>query len=195
MKVKNIISVMCTTIVFYFVTGCYKLPQSEIDSAEAAIKDAVAENADFYCSQILDSAQTKLDSALAAIKNQKKTKISFLRIYTRAKRLLREATSLALSTKDCVKKNKEKIHTEIREQVKQAETAIEQTKKDLVSPLAKREVKENVFKRDLDSAASLLILAQTAITNNDFRSAKKITEEVNEILDSIEYKIDKLLEI
>ena len=133
MKNKFLIGLTTMGLVLVLFTGCSKLPQAEIDLANAAIEEAKAAGADIYKPNDFITLQDSMKSVMVNIESQKS---KFIKNYSNAKKELESVTALAQNVKQETFIRKEEVKLEIQNMNVEVKKLIE-TNKQLISEAPK----------------------------------------------------------
>jgi hypothetical protein len=165
-----------TLMLAFILTSCGKLPQTDIDAANAAIDSAKTAGADVYIADEFTAITDSLKSAMEKIEAQK-SKFMF-RTYDVASKQLQEVKMLAEQAKEhaVIKKN------EVREEVQKALNEVNKLVTENKELIAKAP-KGKEGKAALDEMQNELALIVTSVTetttlfvNTEYMAAKeKIT--------------------
>jgi hypothetical protein len=111
-----------TTLLF---TSCAKVPQAEIDAANAAIEQAKIAGADVYVHDNFVALQDSLNGAMVNIESQKS---KFIKNYGQAKEQLAGVSQFAAEVAQQVEARKEELKNEIQSTIAEVKTLIEANK-------------------------------------------------------------------
>ena len=111
-----------TTLLF---TGCSKVPQAEIDAANASIEQARASGADVYVPEDFMVLQDSLSNAMVIIESQKS---KLIKNYSEAKEHLAGVTQFAGEVRQQAEARKEALKTEIQNTIAEAKKLVESDK-------------------------------------------------------------------
>ena len=110
------------------LTSCSKVPQAEIDAANAAIEQAKAAGADVYVHENFVALQDSLNGVMVNIESQKS---KLFKKYSTAKEHLAGVTQFAGEVKQKAETRKEALKVEIQNTITEIKTLIE-TNRNLV---------------------------------------------------------------
>jgi len=110
------------------LTSCSKVPQAEIDAANAAIEQAKAAGADVYVHENFVALQDSLNGVMVNIESQKS---KLFKKYSTAKEHLAGVTQFAGEVKQKAETRKEELKAEIQNTITEIKTLIE-TNRNLV---------------------------------------------------------------
>ena len=127
MKTKFFIAMLFFGSAVFFLSGCQKAPQSEIDSAKSAVESAKSAEVDKYLAEEFQAIQDSLNVALAAIEEQN-AKGSMGRKYDEPKQLLNKVTEMANNAVGNVQKRKTELKAQNEMLVVELKTLIEENK-------------------------------------------------------------------
>lgn len=123
-------TLMLTTILF---VSCSKVPQKEIDAADAAIQEAKMEGAEVYINEEYIALQDSMRSVMINVENQNS---KFIKNYGSEKKQLEQVISMAQDLKQQTVIRKEEIKVEIQNSIAQVNVLIE-TNKELITEAPK----------------------------------------------------------
>ena len=104
------------------LSSCSKLPQAEIDAANAAIDEAEAAGADLYVHENYIALQDSLNGVMVNIEAEKS---NFIKNYGTAKEELAGVTQFAGEVKQKAEPRKEEMKVEIQNTIAEVKTLIE----------------------------------------------------------------------
>jgi len=104
------------------LSSCSKVPQAEIDAANAAIEQAKAAGADVYVHENFVALQDSLNGVMVSIESQKS---KFIKNYSTAKEHLVGVTQFAGEVQQQVETRKEELKVEIQNTIAEVKTLIE----------------------------------------------------------------------
>ena len=105
-----------------FLTSCTKVPQAEIDAANAAIELAKSAGADVYVHDNFVALQDSLNNVMVSIESQKS---KFIKNYSTAKEHLAGVTNYAGEVKQQAETRKEELKVEIQNTIAEVKALIE----------------------------------------------------------------------
>ena len=103
-------------------TSCTKLPQAEIDAANAAVEEAKTAGADVYVPDTYVALQDSLNGAMVSIESQKS---KFIKNYSDSKEHLTGVTQFAGEVKQQAETRKEELKVEIQNAIAEVKTLID----------------------------------------------------------------------
>lgn len=170
------------------VIACGKPPQAEMDSAKAALEDAKTAQADKYASAEYQAAESSINAAQAEIDAQSQ---KMFKNYDKAKELANTAKADADKAKEAAATNMETAKNEATTAISDATTALENAKTALAGAPKGKDTKADLalFQQDLDGLAATLSEAQTAMSSNDYMTARDKANSVKEKATSISDQI------
>jgi hypothetical protein len=194
MKRNFVTALFATALVALTLTSCGKVPQTEIDSAKAAVETLKTQQADVYVAEEFTAVQ---DSLNAALENVEKASSKFMfRNYDAAKAQLDYviATSTALGEKTEAVKTQVKEETEAA--VVAAKTILEENMK-----LVEKAPKGKEGKAAIDAIKAELVVLETSLTETvtlveagSFMAAKDKVTAATEKLNSINAELKAVIE-
>ncbi|MBN2356550.1 DUF4398 domain-containing protein [candidate division KSB1 bacterium] len=172
MKVKTLVTVVVVVFTMALMLGCAKVPQAELDAAQAAMDAAKAAEADRYAVAEFNAAKDSLNAAKAEIEKQN-SKFALFRSYGNAKELLAGAENAFNAAKDAVAANKEQVRGQAEELLTQAATAVDEVKKLMKKAPRGKEGRAalEAMNSELAAVEASLAEANTAMANGDYMTA------------------------
>lgn len=122
MKTRVFASIAILGITALILTGCSKVPQAEIDAANAAIEEARTAGADVYVHDNFLALQDSMNNVLVSIESQKS---NLIKNYSTAKEGLAGVSQLAGEVKVQAETRKEELKIEIQNTIAEVKTLIE----------------------------------------------------------------------
>jgi len=122
MKNRFFASIAFLGLTALLLTSCSKVPQAEMDAANAAIEQAKTAGADVYVHENFVMLQDSLNSVMVSIESQKS---KFINNYSTAKEHLNGVTQLAGEVKQQAETRKEELKLEIQNAIVEVKTLIE----------------------------------------------------------------------
>jgi len=104
------------------LSSCSKVPQADIDAANAAIEQAKLAGADVYVQESFIALQDSLNSVMVSIESQKSR---FIKNYSEAKANLANVTKFAAEVEQQAETRKEELKVEIQNTISEVKTLIE----------------------------------------------------------------------
>ncbi|MBN1117172.1 MAG: hypothetical protein JXA77_08210 [Bacteroidales bacterium] len=153
-----------TALVF---TSCSKVPQVEIDAANAAIEQAKSVGADVYVHDNFVALQDSLNSVMVSIESQKS---KFIKNYSTAKEQLAGVTQFAGEVKQQAETQKEELKIEIQNTIAEVKTLIESNRQLILeAPKGKEGTSALVaIKGEIDAVETTVNETSTMFESGDF---------------------------
>lgn len=157
--------------------GCAKVPQAELDGAQAALQAAADAGADAYVADLYQAAQDSFAAAQVEIETQNAAS-SFSRDYDRAAALLAFVAETAAQAEAQVAERKEVLRGETQTLIAQAREAVAQTETLLAqAPRGKDGAVALVsIHEDAAAAGTTLQEAQAALEADDVARAHALAQ-------------------
>ncbi len=188
--IKHLI-LISTGFVMIFLAGCSKEPVGDIAVALKTLNDAKAADADVYASELYGSAQKLYDNGVKEIDRQK-SKIFFVRNYSQASKMLKEALTTAKNAEESVEENKMMMKSEADDLIAQAEISIEETKK-LITTAKRKRLKVATIQEKYDALVERLDVAKEAMGNDNIATAKEGAQSVLIEIVSVKEELEEFL--
>lgn len=122
MKTRVFASIAILGMTALMLTSCSKVPQAEIDAANAAIEEAKTAGADVYVHDNFVALQDSMNRVLVSIESQES---NLIKNYSTAKEGLAGVTQLAGEVKQQAETRKEELKIEIQNTIAEVKTLIE----------------------------------------------------------------------
>jgi len=122
MKNRILVGITILGLSTLLFTSCSKLPQAEIDAANAAIEQAKAAGADIYVNDNYVALQDSLNAVMVNIETEKS---KFIKNYATSKTELAGVVQYAGEVKQLAEKRLEEVKLEIQENIAAVNTLIE----------------------------------------------------------------------
>ncbi len=167
MKNRFFASIAFLGLITLLLTSCSKVPQTEIDAANAAIEQARTAGADIYVHEEFVLLQDSLNSVMVSIESKKS---KFIKNYSTAKEHLTGVTQLAGEVKQQAETRKEKLKLEIQNTIAEVKTLIE-TNRQLIleAPKGKEGTSALVaIKGEIDGIETLINETSTMFETGDY---------------------------
>jgi hypothetical protein len=163
-----------------FVTACAKAPAEEVTSAQSALEQARAAEAEKYAMDSYGAARDSLAAAEAEIQAQN-SKFALFRNYDRAKALVASAQTAAAKAQQDAVVNKEAARKAADEALAMATAAVDSANTVLMSAPVGKDNRADIemMKADLTGAQSSLEDVRTAIAQEDYLGARQTAETIN----------------
>lgn len=183
---------LVAAMVLVSVSGCSQRPEEEMESANEALNEARAAEADRYASEVYQEAVDAFESAKAEIQAQDE-KFFMTRSYGEARNLLRTATATANRAAEESAAGREQARQEAETAIQQARTAL-----DAAQASVKQAPRGKGSQADIDAMnAELAVLqttldeAQSAYEGGDYLTALTKAESVSSDASSIRQDIEQ----
>jgi len=124
---KTAITFGLLALLFVLGTGCAKVPQQAVDSAQLALQDARLQEADVFAPELFNAAQDSFNAAQAEIELQG-GKFALMRSYDSAQNLLASASDLSRQASEEGAVRKQEMRAETENLLLQAREAAAQAK-------------------------------------------------------------------
>lgn len=163
--------------VMMLTTSCAKMPQDELDAANASVEAAKAVEAHRYLAADFNALQDSMNKATTMIETQK-SKFSLFRSYKDAKALLAEVTTMATTLKDDAIVRKEEMKNEVQTTLTETNTLVGEVKALITKAPRGKEGKAalEAIQTDLAGVEAALTEVATLVNNGDYMTAQ---EKVN----------------
>ncbi len=122
MKNKFLVGITILGLSTLLFTSCSKVPQAEIDAANAAVELSKAAGADIYVPESYVALQDSLNAVMVIIETEKS---KFLKNYSTAKEGLTGVTLFAEKVTNQAEARKEEVKLEIQNTIAEVNTLIE----------------------------------------------------------------------
>jgi len=185
MKNKILIGLTTLGVVALLLTGCSKVPQSELDVANSAIEVAKAAGADLYVPDAYAALQDSMKVITEKIELQK-TKM--FRKYGEVKENLNAVTLLANQVSEQTEVRKNEVKKEVQNTLAEVKTILEENKQLIAkAPKGKEgsaallEIKNeiSVIQSSVDEASKMLEVNQYIEALNKVKAAKEKASSIN----------------
>jgi hypothetical protein len=190
---KKFFLVLASVSIALIMSSCGKIPQAEIDAANAAVADAKAGGAETYIPEEFTALQ---DSLRIALENVEVQKSKLFRKYSGPKKQLIGVAALAATVKQNTETKKTAVKAEIQTTLTDIATLQDENKKLLTKAPKGKEGKAalEAIKNDITGIETSVTEANTMVTSGDFMAAlykvkaakEKATEINNELKSAIE---------
>ena len=181
MKFNRMNSLLATALVAttLLVTACAKVPQTELDAAQAALDQARAAEAEKYAADTWRAASDSLAAANAEIQAQA-SKFALFRKYDRASALISSASMNASKAASDAVVNKEAAKNAANEALATATAMVDSANVVLASAPTGKDNRADVemMKADITGAQANLEQVRTAIANEDYFGARSQAEAI-----------------
>ncbi|MBL7138420.1 MAG: hypothetical protein ISS17_06580 [Bacteroidales bacterium] len=177
MKKSLLLMLVGIGAVMMLTTSCAKMPQDELDAANASVEAAKAVEAHRYLAADFNALQDSMNKATTMIETQK-SKFSLFRSYKDAKALLAEVTTMATTLKDDAIVRKEEMKNEVQTTLTETNTLVGEVKALITKAPRGKEGKAalEAIQTDLAGVEAALTEVATLVNNGDYMTAQ---EKVN----------------
>ena len=178
-----------TTLLF---TGCSKVPQAEIDAANASIEQARASGADVYVPEDFMVLQDSLSNAMVIIESQKS---KLIKNYSEAKEHLAGVTQFAGEVRQQAEARKEALKTEIQNTIAEAKKLVESDKQLILEAPSGKEGTTALMaiKGEIDAVESSLNETSAMLETGDLLAALDKANSAREKAASINTELSEVI--
>ena len=155
MKSKLIIAIAAMGVAVLF-SSCAKVPQVEIDAAQAAVQDVKDSGADLY---VPEAYSALVDSMKSANENVEVAKAKWFPNYSKAKEQLAVVNQMAVDTKSKAEARKIELQAEVEAMIVEVKALVEENK-----ALIAKAPRGKEGKAALEAISSDLSVAETTVT-------------------------------
>ncbi|MDP2888345.1 MAG: hypothetical protein Q8P34_05170 [Bacteroidota bacterium] len=155
MKSKLIIAIAAMGVAVLF-SSCAKVPQTEIDAAQAAVQDVKDSGADLY---VPEAYSALVDSMKSANENVEVAKAKWFPNYSKAKEQLAVVNQMAVDTKSKAEARKIELQAEVEAMIVEVKALVEENK-----ALIAKAPRGKEGKAALEAITSDLSVAETTVT-------------------------------
>lgn len=180
--------------IMMLTTSCAKMPQEELDAANAAVEAAKSVEAQRYLAADFNALQDSLNKAMTMIETQK-SKFSLFRSYKDAKALLTEVTAMAGTLKDNAIIRKEEVKNEVQATLAETNTLITEVKTLITKAPRGKEGKAalEAIQTDLAGVETALTEVETLVTNGDYMTAQEKVNAAKEKTNSLKAELEEAI--
>ncbi|MBN1199739.1 MAG: hypothetical protein JXA23_10340 [Bacteroidales bacterium] len=180
--------------IMMLTTSCAKLPQEELDSANAAVEAAKSVEAHRYLAADFNALQDSLNKAMTMIETQK-SKFSLFRSYKDAKALLAEVTTMADKLKEDAVVRKEEVKNEVQTTLTEVNALIAEVKTLITKAPRGKEGKAalEAIQTDLAGVEATLTEIETLVTNGDYLTAQEKVNAAKEKTTSLKTELEEAI--
>jgi hypothetical protein len=167
---KNFFLILATVSIALVMSSCGKIPQAEIDAANAAVADAKAGQAETYVPEEFTALQ---DSLRIALENVEAQKSKLFKKYSIPKQQLIGVAALAVTVKQNTETKKAAVQAEITTTLTEIATLQEENKKLLTkAPRGKEGAAAlEAIKADITAIETSVTEANAMVASGDFMNA------------------------
>lgn len=175
-------------------TSCAKLPQEELDAANAAMEAAKSVEANRYLAADFNAVQDSMNKAMTMIETQK-SKFSLFRSYKDAKALLAEVTTMAGQLKEDAIVKKEEVKNEVQTALAEVKTLVDEVKTLITKAPRGKEGKAalEAIQTDLTGVEATLTEVETLVTNGDYLTASEKVNAAKEKATSLKTELEEAI--
>lgn len=179
------------------LSGCGKVPQTEIDTAKAAVEAARVAQADVYLPVDYAHLQDSLNVCLSAVETQKS---KFFRSFSDVKAGLESVATLAAAVKDNAAIKKEEVRvqtgsllTEVNNMIAETKALILKAPRGKEGAAALNQIKNEitVIEASVSEAAGVFASEQYMAASNKLKAVKENVEKINAELKAAIAKVVK----
>ncbi|MFH1297574.1 MAG: hypothetical protein ABIJ04_09915 [Bacteroidota bacterium] len=180
--------------ILMLTTSCAKLPQEDVDAANASVEAAKAVEAHRYLPADFNALQDTLNKAMTEIEAQK-SKFSLFRSYKVAKALLAEVDTMAATLKENAIVRKEEVKNEVQAALTETNTLIETVKALIKKAPRGKEGKAalEAIQTDLAGVEAALTEVTTLVNNGDYLTAQEKVNAAKAKLESLKSELDEAI--
>ena len=170
MKTRVFASIAILGMTALILTSCSKVPQAEIDAANAAIEVAKTAGADVYVHDNFVALQDSMNSVMVSIESQKS---NFIKNYSSAKEGLEGVTQFAGEVKQQADTRKEELKIDIQNTIAEVKTLIESNRQLILeAPRGKEGTSALVaIKGEIDAVESSINETSTLFETGDYMAS------------------------
>jgi hypothetical protein len=194
MKRNFVTALFATAIVALTLTSCGKVPQTEIDSAKAAVETLKTQQADIYLNEEFTAVQDSLNTALENV--EKASSKTMFRNYDAAKVQLEYVIATSTALGERVEAVKTQVKEETEAAIAAAKTILEDNK-----VLVEKAPKGKEGKAAIDAIKAELVVLETSLTETatlieagSYMAAKDKVTAATEKLNSINAELKAVIE-
>jgi hypothetical protein len=194
MKRNFVTALFATALVALTLTSCGKVPQTEIDSAKAAVETLKTQQADIYLTEEFTAVQDSLNVALESV--EKASSKSMFRNYDAAKAQLEYVTTTSVALGERVEAVKTQVIAETEAAIAAAKTILEENK-----VLVEKAPKGKEGKAAIDAIKAELVVLETSLAETatlfeagNYMAAKDKVTAATEKLNSINAELKAVIE-
>ena len=155
MKSKLIIAIAAMGVAVLF-SSCAKVPQTEIDAAQAAVQDVKDSGADLY---VPEAYSALVDSMKSANESVEVAKAKWFPNYSKAKEQLAVVSQMSIDTKAKAEARKVELKAEVEAMIIEVKALVEENK-----ALIAKAPRGKEGKAALEAISSDLSVAETTVT-------------------------------
>ncbi|MBN1598042.1 MAG: hypothetical protein JW894_07090 [Bacteroidales bacterium] len=192
MKNKFSLGFLTLVLTALLLASCSKVPQAEIDAANAAIEEAKTAGADIYVHEDYIALQDSLNAVMANIEAQKS---KFIKNYSTLKDQLSGITAYAQEVKQKTETRKAELKTEIENTIAEVKTLVE-TNRQLIleAPKGKEGTSALVaIKDELNAVETSINEANSMLESGEYLTALDKAKAAKEKANSINAELTEVI--
>lgn len=191
MKSKLIIAIAALGVAVLF-SSCAKVPQAEIDAANAAIQEVKDAGADLY---VPEAYQALVDSMKSANEQVEVAKAKWFPSYTKAKTTLATVSQMAVDTKAKSEARKVELKAETEAMIVEVKALIEENKALIVKAPKGKEGREalEAIKSDVAVAETTVTEVEGLLANGDLIGSNNKIKAAKEKATSIKAELEEAI--
>ena len=191
MKNRIVASIAFFGMTALILSSCSKVPQAEIDAANAAIEQAKLAGAEVYVSEEFVALQDSMNSVLVSIESEGS---KFIKTYATAKENLAGVTQFAGEVQQQAETRKEELKMEIQNMIAEVKTLIESNRQLILeAPRGKEGTSALIaIKGEIDAVVTSINETSTLFEAGDFmicldkaKAAKEKATAINSELSEV----------
>lgn len=169
MKTRIVASIAFLGMTALILSSCSKVPQAEIDAANAAIEQAKTAGADVYVHEAFVALQDSMNSVMVSIESEGS---KFIKIYATAKEDLAGVTQFAGEIQQQAETRKEELKIEIQNTIAEVKTLIESNRQLILeAPRGKEGTSALIaIKGEVDAVETSINETSTLFESGDYMS-------------------------
>lgn len=174
------------------LTSCSKIPQAEIDAANAAIEQAKAAGADVYVHENYVALQDSLNGVMVNIESQKS---KFIKNYSTTKEHLAGVTQFAGEVKQQAETRKVELKVEIQNIINEVKTLIESNRQLILEAPKGKEGTSALMaiKGEIDAVEAAINETNTLFETGDYLTTLDKGKAAKEKANSINIELSKVI--
>lgn len=194
MKRNLFLLLMGLGTIMMLTTGCAKLPQEDLDAANASIEAAKAAEANRYLPAEFNALQDSMNTVLTMMEEQK-SKFSLFRSYKDVTAKLAAVNATAVALKDQVAIKKEEVKAAVQATFAETTTLIEEVKTLIKKAPRGKEGKAalEAIQTDLAGVESALTEVSTLVNNSDYITAQEKVNAAKAKTESLKLELEEAI--
>jgi len=192
MKNKILMGLTTLGLITLLFTSCSKVPQVEIDQANALIEEAKIAGADIYEHDQFVALQDSMKSAMTEVETQKS---KFIKNYSSAKKQLDVINNLALNVKQETLIKIEELKVKVQKSIVDVNTLIETNKQLLLEAPKGKEgtLALNAIKGELTAIETSVEEVKVLVNEEDYLNALNAINAAKEKATSINTELNDVI--